>query len=105
MTPEERAMLTDLADKIARTPAPAHDPEADDFIRTNIGNRPDALYILTQTTLIQNSGDPACAGRDSDFEAASGAARSSAIFEFSWQRSAPAPGATGPGSGIFAPAV
>jgi hypothetical protein len=54
MTPEEREMLTELADKIAATPAPAHDPEADEFIRTNIGKRPDALYILTQTTLIQN---------------------------------------------------
>ncbi len=54
MTPEERQMLTELADKIARTPTPAHDPEADEFIRTKIGQRPDALYILTQTTLIQN---------------------------------------------------
>jgi hypothetical protein len=54
MTPEEREMLTELADKIAKTPAPAHDPEADEFIRSNIGKRPDALYILTQTTLIQN---------------------------------------------------
>jgi hypothetical protein len=54
MTPDEREMLTELADKIAKTPAPAHDPEADEFIRTNIGKRPDALYILTQTTLIQN---------------------------------------------------
>lgn len=54
MTSEERAMLTELADKIAKTPTPAHDPEADEFIRKNIGNRPDALYILTQTTLIQN---------------------------------------------------
>jgi uncharacterized protein len=54
MTPEERDMLSELAAKIAQTPAPAHDPEADEFIRTNIGKRPDALYILTQTTLIQN---------------------------------------------------
>jgi hypothetical protein len=54
MTPEERQMLTELAEKIEKTPAPAHDPQADEFIRTNIGKRPDALYILTQTTLIQN---------------------------------------------------
>jgi uncharacterized protein len=54
MTPQEREMLAELADKIAKTPAPAHDLEADEFIRTNIGNRPDALYILTQTALIQN---------------------------------------------------
>jgi len=54
MTAEERDMLTDLANKIAQTPTPALDPQADEFIRANIGKRPDALYILTQTVLIQN---------------------------------------------------
>lgn len=54
MTPEERNMLTDLANKIAQTPAPPKDAEAEDFIRTRIGNRPDALYLMTQTVLIQN---------------------------------------------------
>lgn len=54
MTPDERNMLTDLANKIARTPAPPKDAEAEDFIRTRIGNRPDALYLMTQTVLIQN---------------------------------------------------
>ncbi len=54
MTPEERQLLTDLANKVAQTPAPAPDPEAQDFIRTHIGNRPDALYMMTQTVLIQN---------------------------------------------------
>ena len=54
MTPEERQMLTDLASKIAQTPPPAHDAEAEDFIRKNIGSRPDALYLMTQTVLIQN---------------------------------------------------
>ena len=33
MTPDERRMLAELADKIAQTPVPAHDPEADEFIR------------------------------------------------------------------------
>jgi hypothetical protein len=54
MTPDERKMLTDLADKIAQTPAPPKDPEAEEFIRTRIGSRPDALYLMTQTVLIQN---------------------------------------------------
>jgi hypothetical protein len=54
MTPEESQMLNDLADKIAKTPSPAHDAEAEQFIRTRIGSRPDALYIMTQTVLIQN---------------------------------------------------
>lgn len=54
MTPDERNMLTDLANKFAQTPAPPKDQEAEEFIRTKIGNRPDALYLMTQTVLIQN---------------------------------------------------
>ncbi len=54
MTPDERKMLTDLANKLAQTPAPPRDPEAEEFIRTRIGNRPDALYMMTQTVLVQN---------------------------------------------------
>lgn len=54
MTPEEQHMLADLAAKIAQTPPPPRDPEAEDFIRRNIGSRPDALYMMTQTVLIQN---------------------------------------------------
>jgi uncharacterized protein len=54
MTPDERNMLNDLADKFAKTPSPPKDPEAEEFIRTRIGNRPDALYLMTQTVLIQN---------------------------------------------------
>ena len=54
MTAEEKNMLADLAAKIAQTPAPPRDADAEDFIRKNIGSRPDALYIMTQTVLIQN---------------------------------------------------
>ena len=54
MTADERNMLSDLANKIAQTPPPPKDAEAEDFIRTKIGNRPDALYLMTQTVLIQN---------------------------------------------------
>jgi hypothetical protein len=54
MTSDERNLLTDLANKIAQTPPPPKDPEAEDFIRTKIGARPDALYLMTQTVIIQN---------------------------------------------------
>lgn len=54
MTPEERKMLEDLANRIGQTPPPQRDAEAEEFIRTRIGSRPDALYLLTQTVLIQN---------------------------------------------------
>jgi len=54
MTLQEREMLIALANKIAQTPPPPRDSEADELIRERIGSRPDALYILTQTVLIQN---------------------------------------------------
>ncbi|HEX4749063.1 MAG TPA: DUF2076 domain-containing protein [Bryobacteraceae bacterium] len=54
MTQDERNMISDLANKIAQTPTPPKDPEAEEFIRTKIGSRPDALYLMTQTVLIQN---------------------------------------------------
>ena len=54
MTQDERRMLSELADKIAKTPAPPKDQEAEEFIRNQIGSRPDALYLMTQTVLIQN---------------------------------------------------
>jgi len=54
MTQDERNMLQDLANKIAQTQPPPKDQEAEDFIRTKIGSRPDALYLMTQTVLIQN---------------------------------------------------
>ncbi|MBV9760096.1 MAG: DUF2076 family protein [Acidobacteriaceae bacterium] len=54
MTPDERKMLEDLADKFGQTPTPPKDAEAEDFIRKRIGSRPDALYLMTQTVLIQN---------------------------------------------------
>src|ERR1700744_3464544 len=54
MTPDERDMLNDLASKVAQMAAPPRDPEAENIIRTKIGSRPDALYLMTQTVLIQN---------------------------------------------------
>jgi uncharacterized protein len=54
MTPDERQMLEDLATKVSQTPVPPLDKEAEEFIRTRIGSRPDALYLMTQTVLIQN---------------------------------------------------
>ena len=54
MTPDERNMLNDLANKVANMQSPPRDKEAEDIIRTKIGSRPDALYLMTQTVLVQN---------------------------------------------------
>jgi uncharacterized protein len=53
MTDQERQMIEELARRIQSAPAPRVDGDADDLIRRTIGTRPDALYILTQTVLIQ----------------------------------------------------
>ena len=53
MTDEERQLIQTLADHVRNAPAPQIDRDADNLIRGTIGTRPDALYILTQTVLIQ----------------------------------------------------
>ncbi|MDQ6705684.1 MAG: DUF2076 domain-containing protein [Acidobacteriota bacterium] len=54
MTPKEQELLESLASRIANTPVPEKDREAEDLIRQRIGSNPNALYILTQTVLIQD---------------------------------------------------
>lgn len=53
MTEQERQLISGLADQIKNAPAPQIDRDAYDLILHTIGTRPDALYILTQTVLIQ----------------------------------------------------
>jgi uncharacterized protein len=53
MTDQDRQMIEALAKRIQDAPAPQIDREANDLIRRAIGARTDALYILTQTVLIQ----------------------------------------------------
>jgi hypothetical protein len=53
MTEQERQMISGLGDRIKDAPAPQIDRDAYDLILHTIGSRPDALYILTQTVLIQ----------------------------------------------------
>jgi uncharacterized protein len=53
MTEQERQLISGLGDRIRSAPAPQIDRDAYDLILHTIGTRPDALYILTQTVLIQ----------------------------------------------------
>jgi hypothetical protein len=53
MTTEEEQLLRGLADRVNGTRVQDKDSEAEQFIRQNIGSNPDALYILAQTTLVQ----------------------------------------------------
>jgi len=54
MTPEERQMLTGLADRIKSAPTQQRDEEAAVLIRDLVQVRPDTAYILAQTTLMQD---------------------------------------------------
>jgi uncharacterized protein len=53
MTQQEQQLISGLAERIKNAPAPQIDRDAYDLILHTIGSRPDALYILTQTVLIQ----------------------------------------------------
>ena len=53
MTEQEQQLISGLAERIRNAPQQPIDRDADDLIRRTIGSRPDALYILTQTVLIQ----------------------------------------------------
>ena len=53
MTPQEQQMIQSLADRINNTPLPEKDPDAEQFLQQALGRNPDALYILAQTTLVQ----------------------------------------------------
>lgn len=53
MTEQERQLIQGLATRIQNAPAPQIDHEADELIRRSI-SRPDALYLLVQTVLIQD---------------------------------------------------
>lgn len=54
MTPQESAMLNDLVRKVQQTQLAEIDPEAESLLRQGLGRDPNALYILTQTVLVQN---------------------------------------------------
>jgi uncharacterized protein len=104
MTPEERRMLSDLADKIAQTPAPPKDAEAEEFIRSRIGSRPDALYLMTQTVLIQNMAIEQAQHQIQELKQQSPqVAPPSAGGSFLGTQMRPQPGAPAYGSGQYAP--
>jgi hypothetical protein len=53
MTAQEQQMIQSLADRINNTPLAEKDPEAEQFLQQALGRNRDALYILAQTTLVQ----------------------------------------------------
>jgi uncharacterized protein len=54
MTPEERQLLTTLAERIRTTPPQQLDAEAAQLLQQLVRERPEAVYILAQTVLMQD---------------------------------------------------
>ncbi|WP_263368643.1 DUF2076 domain-containing protein [Edaphobacter bradus] len=53
MTPQEQQMIQDLIERINQTQLPEKDLDAEKLLQQTLGRNPDALYILTQTVLVQ----------------------------------------------------
>ena len=53
MTEQERQLIQGLVSRIQNAPPPQIDRDADDLIRRSV-TRPDALYLLVQTVLVQD---------------------------------------------------
>ena len=54
MTPEERQLLSALAQRVKNVPPQQKDPEAEQFIRQLVMERPDTAYVLAQTVIMQD---------------------------------------------------
>ncbi|HEY5740906.1 MAG TPA: DUF2076 domain-containing protein [Terrimicrobiaceae bacterium] len=52
MTPDERALISNLFDRLNQVAAQPKDAEAADFIRGKISEQPAAPYLLVQSTLV-----------------------------------------------------
>ena len=53
MTEQEQQLINGLSEQIRNAPAPQIDRDANNLIQRTIGARSDALYILTQTVIVQ----------------------------------------------------
>ncbi len=72
MTPQERDLILEVAQRLRGTRLTEKDPEAERLIRAEIGSQPDALYLLTQAVIVQEQGLRAAQERIRELEAARG---------------------------------
>jgi hypothetical protein len=73
MTPEERNLVTDLFDRLARLEEAPRDREAERLIQDGLRQAPNATYALVQTALIQDEALKRADGRIRELEAQLGA--------------------------------
>jgi hypothetical protein len=70
MTPQERQMIDDLFDRLAKLESAPRDPEAAAAIAQGLRNAPNAVYALVQTVLVQDEALKRANSRIQELEAA-----------------------------------
>jgi hypothetical protein len=81
MTPQERQMIDDLFDRLARLESAPRDPDAAGAITQGLRQAPNAAYALVQTVLVQDEALKRANSRIQELEAAgAGAQRPSGGF-------------------------
>src|SRR5262245_5555129 len=68
MTPEERRLIEDLFGRMSNYGAPDKDREAESLIRERVRAMPDAVYMLTQSVLVQEQALEAANARAQELE-------------------------------------
>ncbi|MDE5457277.1 DUF2076 family protein [Bradyrhizobium sp. CSA112] len=72
MTPQERQLIDDLFDRLAKLESAKRDPEAMSAIMQGLRNAPNAVYALVQTALVQDEALKRADMRIQELEAATG---------------------------------
>jgi hypothetical protein len=70
MTPQERQLIDDLFDRLAKLENTPRDPEAMSAIMQGLRNAPNAIYALVQTALVQDEALKRADSRIQELEAA-----------------------------------
>jgi hypothetical protein len=72
MTPQERQLIDDLFDRLAKLESAKRDPEAMSAIMQGLRDAPNAVYALVQTALVQDEALKRADQRIQELEAAAG---------------------------------
>jgi hypothetical protein len=80
MTPQERQLIDDLFDRLAKLESAKRDPEAMSAIMQGLRNAPNAVYALVQTALVQDEALKRADMRIQELEASAGQQNQSGGF-------------------------
>ena len=80
MTPQERQLIDDLFNRLAKLESAKRDPEAMSAIMQGLRNAPNAVYALVQTALVQDEALKRADMRIQELEAAAGQQNQSGGF-------------------------